>query len=233
MANAGGDAPFVIAKPLNGMHRVTVVDRETDATVRDLKLALQAKTDGAVPASEAVLVSNVGAMPDHLLLRDVVRDFGWIMLIHRPPVAEDGAAAADVDEPAQPVLARAASAPPPAGMIRVPFFYCGVVQHIDVPLDATIDHVLREYVGERFRQAFGDDPTKVVQPERLGIYLESCLLPRDSLVSDAAESLTAAPLVPVVHDLVTTRARNQNIPANAFQTDCSKCKTTGIQAKVR
>lgn len=237
--------PFRIHDKCNGMYRVTVVDTG-EYTVRDLKLALEA-THG-VPLAESVLIADGGAMPDEARLSDFVVGTSWVVMIHRPLVVEAEAAAEQQeashgaagpeeavanngndagDGGVEVIPHRAQSAPvTPGGTLKATFsfFYRGDVKNLSIKSADSIGSVLENVVAP----AFG-----VESPERLGLYVECCLLPRDSLVEDSLQLLRSCAIIPVVNDLVTMRVRNQNMPADAFRTDCDVCMTTGVNSKLR
>ena len=231
--------PFRIHAKCNGMYRVTVVDTG-EYTVHDLKLALE-DTHG-VPATEAVLIADGGAMPDEARLSDFVVGTSWVVLIRRPPVAEadaqereqqdeeheaGGPADYGYDKGVEVVPHLAQSAPvTPGGTLKatLPFFYRGDVKNLSIKATDSIGSVLENVVAP----AFG-----VESPDRLGLYVECCLLSRDSLVEESIQLLRSCAVIPVVNDLVTTRVRDQNMPADAFRTDCDACMTTGVDGKLR
>jgi hypothetical protein len=247
-AGAGG-SPFIIRNQLQGMWKVTILDA-ADLTVRDIKLAMEVQR--GVPAAETVVVADGGPLPDAALLADFATTSSWVMVIHRPPQRADAAGEhwaenaagvpAGAGKPQTQVPAQAAAAAATAAAaadddrgddgaaaaaarhITVSFFYQGHVVPLQLPLEATVQQVLHDIVAPAF---------EVAQPERLGIFLECALLPRDSCVADVQEVLRGAQLVPVVHDLVTMRARHMRIPPDAFRTDCHKCQSAGVDAKVR
>ena len=217
----GEDEPFDIGPKKHGMYKIMVF-APGNFTVRDVKIAVELKHN--VPASECTLLSDGQPVLDHELLKDFVCNSSWLVCIHTPgkkthsapptpgtEVEENGEEAAEDDN------------------LTLSFFFSnGVgesnVKSLPVHTEQTLDEVLTKVVAPAFN---------VPDARRLGIFVESCLLPRQATVADVCDVLQAAPVVPVVLDLITTRTRDQKMPANAFQTDCERCQNTGVKAKIR
>lgn len=223
--------PFTIRSKKRGMYTVLLnADILTDETVEDVKKALEIQYQ--VPTSESCVLAEDGSrVGDQEELKKFLK--AWLVLIHTKAhtkgvdadakTGNKEAKEADskerdeqsVDEDRQEEGEE---------VVNLEFFYQGRQLSFDLPLTASISQVIKDILAPGFG---------VKHHERLGIYLESQLLPGPIIIYDVKRELTSAAIVPLVHDLVTTRARDQPLPVDAFKTDCATCKTTGVMCKLR
>lgn len=221
---------FVLHDPVGGMFKVTVMD-PADHDVGVVKSAVSEKF--GISREELVLVADGSVRPNEEKLT-AFNELTWLVLIKVPKTAPTDA----TDEPGateEPAAVEEAVAmeeqaveeekledvPAAPTHLEQAFFYKGVVKVIQIDTSLSAG----QFVKQRLAPAFA------ATPERIGIFLEGRRLDRSTPLQAVLPAFRAAPVVPVVDDLISTLVRDQPLPPDAFHTDCQYCMTTGVDCK--